>query len=132
MGKEEHFSDEIETMKIKAMGTTTTRAKPRRPRKKKDHTPYAEVDPVNVEVSKSEDELENEFAGKRKCYRILSMMLKHEYAVPFSKPVDHVALRLVDYHQIIKNPMDLGTIKQQLKDGTIKDYEEYVAKMRLT
>ena len=28
--------------------------------------------------------------------------------------------------------MDLGTIKKQLRDGTITDLEEFVAKMRLT
>lgn len=33
------------------------------------------------------------------------------YAWPFYKPVDADVLGLHDYHDIIKKPMDLGTIK---------------------
>lgn len=33
------------------------------------------------------------------------------YAWPFYKPVDVTALGLEDYHDIIKCPMDLGTIQ---------------------
>lgn len=33
------------------------------------------------------------------------------YAWPFYKPVDAKALELHDYHDIIKKPMDLGTVK---------------------
>lgn len=36
---------------------------------------------------------------------------------PFREPVDAVALGLTDYHDVIKNPMDLGTIRKNLKHG---------------
>lgn len=40
------------------------------------------------------------------------MSKKHAgYAWPFYKPVDVDALGLHDYHDIIKHPMDLSTIK---------------------
>lgn len=48
------------------------------------------------------------------CNDILKEMLskKHvAYAWPFYKPVDAVALQLHDYHDIIKYPMDLSTVK---------------------
>lgn len=48
------------------------------------------------------------------CSDILKEMLskKHYgYAWPFYKPVDAEALQLHDYHDIIKYPMDLSTIK---------------------
>lgn len=48
------------------------------------------------------------------CSAILKEMFakKHEgYAWPFYKPVDVQALGLSDYHEIIKHPMDLGTIR---------------------
>ncbi len=48
------------------------------------------------------------------CNNILKELLstKHEaYACPFYKPVDAEALGLHDYHDIIKYPMDLGTVK---------------------
>lgn len=48
------------------------------------------------------------------CDSILKEMLskKHAaYAWPFYKPVDAEALELHDYHDIIKHPMDLSTVK---------------------
>lgn len=33
------------------------------------------------------------------------------YSWPFLQPVDTSALNLKDYHEIIKKPMDLGSIK---------------------
>lgn len=48
------------------------------------------------------------------CNGILKELLskKHAaYAWPFYKPVDASALGLHDYHEIIKHPMDLSTIK---------------------
>lgn len=50
----------------------------------------------------------------RHCDSILREMLskKHAaYAWPFYKPVDAEALELHDYHDIIKHPMDLSTVK---------------------
>jgi len=50
----------------------------------------------------------------RYCAGLVKEMLskKHgEYAWPFYKPVDAQALSLHDYHDIIKIPMDLCTIK---------------------
>jgi len=38
-------------------------------------------------------------------------VLPQGYAWPFYKPVDAELLGLHDYHQIIKKPMDLGTVK---------------------
>ena len=48
------------------------------------------------------------------CASLVREMLskKHAaYAWPFYKPVDADALGLHDYHDIIKHPMDLSTIK---------------------
>lgn len=40
---------------------------------------------------------------------------KHStYAWPFYRPVDAEALQLHDYHDIIKYPMDLSTVKVYL------------------
>ena len=51
------------------------------------------------------------------CLQVLKEMLsrKHQaYAWPFYKPVDASALNLHDYHDIIKQPMDMSTIKVAL------------------
>lgn len=50
----------------------------------------------------------------RYCSNVLKELLskKHAaYAWPFYKPVDAMSLGLHDYHDIIKQPMDLSTIK---------------------
>lgn len=50
----------------------------------------------------------------RYCNDILKEMLSkrhYAYAWPFYTPVDAVALGLHDYHDIIKQPMDLNTIR---------------------
>jgi hypothetical protein len=42
-------------------------------------------------------------------------------AVPFREPVDWKGLGLYDYPQIIKKPMDLGTVKKHLKAKKYKN-----------
>ncbi|XP_055346056.1 LOW QUALITY PROTEIN: bromodomain-containing protein 3-like [Paramacrobiotus metropolitanus] len=62
---------------------------------------------------------------------IFKALWNHKFAVPFKQPVDAVRLNLPDYHTIIKNPMDMGTIKKRLDNGwytkaeqCIKDFKE--------
>ncbi len=55
----------------------------------------------------------------RYCSGVLKELLskKHAaYAWPFYKPVGHVNAELHDYHDIIKHPMDLSTIKGDLHE----------------
>lgn len=40
-------------------------------------------------------------------------------------------MELHDYPQIIKNPMDLGTVKSKLLSGKYKTYEEVFADIQL-
>lgn len=46
---------------------------------------------------------------------VLKAVWRHQYAWPFHKPVDIKLLNLPDYYDIIKQPMDLGTIKERLE-----------------
>jgi uncharacterized coiled-coil protein SlyX len=67
--------------------------------------------------------------GLRKCQDLLRQLLRHEHGWPFAKPVDPVALNIPDYFDIIKHPMDLGTIKTQLANNfydTIDAFEDDV------
>mmetsp|Transcript_28483 Transcript_28483/g.43062 ORF Transcript_28483/g.43062 Transcript_28483/m.43062 type:complete len:1287 (+) Transcript_28483:380-4240(+) len=41
---------------------------------------------------------------------IRDRVMVHEVSAPFRRPVNAAALQLFDYHTIIKNPMDLGTV----------------------
>ncbi|CAI5666460.1 unnamed protein product [Oreochromis niloticus] len=68
------------------------------------------------------------------CNHILKEMLskKHSaYAWPFYKPVDAEALQLHDYHDIIKYPMDLSTVKKKMDAGEYQDAQAFAADVRL-
>nr|XP_054597252.1 bromodomain-containing protein 4 isoform X2 [Nothobranchius furzeri] len=68
------------------------------------------------------------------CVGLVRDMLskKHAaYAWPFYKPVDVDALGLHDYHEIIKHPMDLSTIKAKLENKQYREPQEFAADVRL-
>ncbi|KAM4020244.1 bromodomain-containing protein 3 isoform 2-T2 [Anomaloglossus baeobatrachus] len=48
---------------------------------------------------------------------VVKTLWKHQFAWPFYQPVDCIKLNLPDYHKIIKNPMDMGTIKKRLESN---------------
>ncbi|CAL6401203.1 unnamed protein product [Bathycoccus prasinos] len=53
----------------------------------------------------------------RQCLAAVRQVMSHDWGGPFRMPVDAVALGLANYHTIITNPMDLGTIKKFIEDG---------------
>ncbi|XP_014330109.1 bromodomain-containing protein 3-like [Xiphophorus maculatus] len=70
----------------------------------------------------------------RYCNNILKEMLSkrhYAYAWPFYTPVDAVALGLHDYHDIIKQPMDLSTIKKKMDQQEYGGAKEFAADVRL-
>ncbi|CAM9160177.1 unnamed protein product, partial [Ectocarpus fasciculatus] len=74
------------------------------------------------------DKVVNHRAARDMMKRIMSKPL----AYPFLLPVDHVALRIPDYPKIVKEPMDLGTIKGKLKAKLYPTLFEFAEDMRLT
>lgn len=48
---------------------------------------------------------------------VMKFVWKHQFAWPFQQPVDTKKLNLPDYHNIIRQPMDLGTIKKRLENN---------------
>lgn len=71
-------------------------------------------------------------AMMKRCGQILTKLTKHAGAVWFNSPVDVVALNLPDYHRIIKNPMDLGTVKSKLNKNLYSTPSDLAADIRLT
>ncbi|KAL3276448.1 hypothetical protein HHI36_011829 [Cryptolaemus montrouzieri] len=68
------------------------------------------------------------------CNEILKELFskKHSsYGWPFYKPVDAELLGLHDYHQIIKKPMDLGTVKQKMDNREYRTAQEFASDVRL-
>lgn len=67
-----------------------------------------------------------------KCKQILMNLLKLKHAFVFSKPVDVQGLKLHDYYQIIKQPMDLGTVKSRLINKKYQTPLDFAYDVRLT
>ncbi|XP_036184914.1 transcription intermediary factor 1-alpha isoform X5 [Myotis myotis] len=67
---------------------------------------------------------------RRKCERLLLFLYCHEMSLAFQDPVP---LTVPDYYKIIKNPMDLSTIKKRLQEEyyMYTKPEDFVADFRL-
>merc|ERR1719445_2105667 len=68
------------------------------------------------------------------CNEIIKEMFskKHSaYAWPFYKPVDTEQLDLHDYKQVIKKPMDLGSVKGKMESREYRTPAEFAIDMRL-
>lgn len=48
---------------------------------------------------------------------VMKAVWKHQFGWPFQTPVDALKLNIPDYHKIIENPMDFGTIKKRLENN---------------
>jgi len=70
---------------------------------------------------------------KHMCMPIVEALLNmsHVYGL-FSVPVEPDLLGLPDYFEIIKSPMDLGTVKKKLEGGNYRDLDAFARDVRLT
>jgi hypothetical protein len=48
---------------------------------------------------------------------VIDKMIACEDSHPFRQPVDPIALKILDYPTIVKNPMDISTIQNKLSEG---------------
>ncbi|XP_060934330.1 bromodomain testis-specific protein [Limanda limanda] len=68
------------------------------------------------------------------CSDILKELLSkrhYAHAWPFYSPVDAVALGLRDYHDVIKQPMDLNTIRKKMDQRDYATVKEFAGDVRL-
>ncbi len=64
---------------------------------------------------------------RRLRVHVLNALLKHTKSGPFRRPVDARALGIYPvYHQVIRRPMDLGTIRQKMDRGEYTSRSEAV------
>ncbi|KAI3809597.1 hypothetical protein L1987_19192 [Smallanthus sonchifolius] len=68
----------------------------------------------------------------KNCNNLLQRLMKHKFGWVFNEPVKAKQLGLHDYHDIIKHPMDLGTIKSRLAQNFYKSPMEFADDVRLT
>lgn len=67
----------------------------------------------------------------KRCGEILRTLWKHPSAVWFREPVDPVKLGILDYFDIIKEPMDFGTIQKKLDNFEYDTPERFAEHVRL-
>ncbi|XP_022865042.1 transcription factor GTE10-like, partial [Olea europaea var. sylvestris] len=63
---------------------------------------------------------------------LLNQLMTHQHAWIFNTPVDIVKFNIPDYFNVIKHPMDLGTIKRKLLRGQYQCPVSFAADVRLT
>ncbi|CAM0945358.1 unnamed protein product [Alopecurus aequalis] len=68
----------------------------------------------------------------KQCEAILKKLMTQKFSHIFNVPVDVEKLNIPDYNDIIKHPMDLGTIKKKLDSGSYTSPSDFAADVRLT
>ena len=67
----------------------------------------------------------------KKLEKVFTSIEADPQAYDFLEPVDYVALNILDYPSIIKTPMDLGTVKSNLKDKKYPTFLEFLSDIDL-
>ncbi|XP_018436066.1 transcription factor GTE5, chloroplastic-like [Raphanus sativus] len=63
---------------------------------------------------------------------LFTKLMKHKHGWVFNVPVDAQGLFLRDYHTVVKEPMDLGTVKTKLWNSLYNSPLEFAEDVRLT
>jgi E1A/CREB-binding protein len=69
---------------------------------------------------------------KSECSAVLKGLQTHQHGWVFNAPVDPVELGLPDYFDVIKKPMDLGTVHKRLDAGQYHSIEDFKRDVNLT
>lgn len=69
---------------------------------------------------------------KTKCLEVLRVLQGHQHGWVFNSPVDPIELGLSDYFEVIKKPMDLGTIRKKLENNCYHSLEDFYGNVHLT
>lgn len=67
----------------------------------------------------------------KQCAQILVTLLNDPESTPFRTAVDWKAWKLYDYPDVIKTPMDLGSVQKNLDAGKYTDALQYAHHVRL-
>jgi hypothetical protein len=62
---------------------------------------------------------------------LIKTLMKHKRAIAFLNPVDPIAFNIPDYFDVIKNPMDLGTVDQKLKTHQYPTLDHFINDIQL-
>lgn len=65
------------------------------------------------------------------CNQTIKTLKKHKRAIAFLDPVDPIQFNIPDYFDIVKNPMDLGTVEKKLMNEEYPTVEAFKADVQL-
>ncbi|KAF3653934.1 hypothetical protein FXO37_16721 [Capsicum annuum] len=68
----------------------------------------------------------------KQCEALLNRLMSHQHGWVFNNSVDVIKLKIPDYLTVIKQPMDLGTIRSKLHSGEYLSPLQLAADVRLT
>lgn len=68
---------------------------------------------------------------EKAAQRLLTTLQRNQKAYIFGQPVNYQELNIPDYPDIVKNPMDFGTIKTKLKEHKYERIQDFMADMDL-
>ena len=69
--------------------------------------------------------------GFPEMLKIVCSMLSRNESLVFREPVDWKGMGLTDYPEIVKKPMDLGTVKKKIENDEYETMEEIALDIRL-
>ncbi|XP_065200393.1 bromodomain-containing protein 3-like isoform X2 [Planococcus citri] len=82
-------------------------------------------------VDKSKEKLSSAMKACREILQDIFSQKHSGYAWPFYRPVDAELLGLTDYYEIIKHPMDFGTVKKKMDKREYRNIHEFANDVRL-
>ena len=104
---------------------------PKAPEAEPPAEPAAEEPPAAPTKETEEQTPEQRAACLGACDGVLKYLLRHKHAAWFADPVDPVGMGIPHYAEVIKQPMDFGTIKGKYKGGRYASAEAFAADVRL-
>ena len=66
-----------------------------------------------------------------KLQKIFTVLESDPQAIDFLEPVDYIGLNILDYPDIIKHPMDLGTVKKNLLNKVYNTFQDFLSDIDL-
>ncbi|SGZ51897.1 CIC11C00000002224 [Sungouiella intermedia] len=93
------------------------------------HPPRSKELPYDVRPRKKKYAAELRFCNQ--LAKDLTSKKLYNINFPFLQPVDPVALNIPNYHEIIKEPMDFGTIQGKLANNQYENGDEFERDVRL-
>mmetsp|Transcript_15838 Transcript_15838/g.22941 ORF Transcript_15838/g.22941 Transcript_15838/m.22941 type:complete len:397 (+) Transcript_15838:18-1208(+) len=85
----------------------------------------SELDSMSIE------EIDNLKPWEKPGKKLMSTLSRNSNSWIFQEPVDPVKLNIPDYFDIVKEPMDFGTIKKKLNNNVYSSGQEFIRDMEL-